>query len=65
MKTRCKITLIKRNKKQNYKIFIHESYSNISGYEEYFVVTDYNEIFIKKMLTFKQVEDIFLKQFKH
>lgn len=65
MKTRYKITLIKRNKKQNYKIFIHEGYNNISNYEKYFIVTDYNEIFINKMLTFKQVEDIFLKQFKH
>lgn len=65
MKTKYKITLIKRNKKQNYKIFIHESYNNISGYEKYFIVTDYNENFINKMLTFKQVEDIFLKQFNH
>lgn len=43
MKTRHKYTLIKRNKKHNYKIFRSESYNNISGYQCAYNITNYAE----------------------
>ena len=43
MKTRHKYTLIKRNKKHNYKIFKSESYNAISGYQCTYNITNYAE----------------------
>lgn len=43
MKIRFKTTLIKRNKKHDYKIFEDESFSNIFGYQQSYTIYNYNE----------------------
>lgn len=43
MKMKFKDTLIKRNKKYDYKIYEHETYSIMSGYEYSYYITNYNE----------------------
>lgn len=58
---RYKETEIKRNKKKNYRILQIESYDNISGYESYFMVTDYNKNIIQKFISWKMLENIYLK----
>ena len=45
--------LIKRSKKENYKIWQCLAYSDIEGYTEYFQITDYNGNFIKNVVTFQ------------
>ena len=40
---KIKDKLITRNKKYNYKLYEHEKYSIMSGYEYSYFITDYNE----------------------
>jgi len=42
MKTKIKYTLLKRNKKYNYKVYEEQRYDIMSGYIYSYVITEYN-----------------------
>ena len=44
---------IKQNKKHNFRIYEQGKYSNISGYELVYILTDYNGNYIKKFSSYK------------
>lgn len=46
-------TIIKRSKRKNFKVWHSESWNNISGYNNYYYLTDYNNNFIRKLWNFE------------
>lgn len=54
-------TLVHRNKKRNKKMYECYNYSNIFGYEYYYLLTDFNENFIDKNTNYEDIYNKFLK----
>lgn len=46
-------TIVKRSKSKNFKVWHFESWNNISGYNNYYYLTDYNNTFIRKLWNFE------------
>lgn len=44
---------IRQNKKHNFRIYEQGKYSNISGYELAYILTDYNGNYIKKFSSYE------------
>lgn len=63
MKYKCKDTLLTRSKKYDYKVYKHQVYSNMSGYDYSYYITNYNETntIASKILYYSDVESIINK----
>lgn len=63
MRIRIKYTLLKRNKKYNYKVYEEERYDVMSGYCYSYCITEYNtdEIIMSSIIDWKDVEEVLNK----
>lgn len=63
MNIRIKHTLLKRNKKYNYKVYEEQRYDNISGYEYSYLIKEYNtgDIIMSGLIDWHEVEEILKK----
>ena len=60
MRTKIKYTLLKRNKKYNYKVYEEQRYDNISGYEYSYLIEEYNtgDVIMSGLIDWHEVEEI-------
>lgn len=63
MNTRIKYTLLKRNKKYNYKVYEEQRYNNMSGYEYSYLIEEYNtgDVIMSGLIDWHEVEEILEK----
>ena len=63
MNTRIKYTLLKRNKKYNYKVYEEQRYDNMSGYEYSYLIEEYNtgDVIMSGLIDWHEVEEILKK----
>lgn len=63
MNTRIKYTLLKRNKKYNYKVYEEQRYNNMSGYEYSYLIEEYNtgDVIMSGLINWHEVEEILKK----
>lgn len=63
MNTRIKYTLLKRNKKYNYKVYEEQRYDNMSGYEYSYLIEEYNtgDAIMSGLIDWHEVEEILEK----
>ena len=63
MNTRIKYTLLKRNKKYNYKVYEEQRYDNMSGYEYSYLIEEYNtgDVIMSGLIDWHEVEEILEK----
>lgn len=63
MNTRIKYTLLKRNKKYNYKVYEEQRYDNMSGYEYSYLIEEYNtgDVIMSGLIDWYEVEEILEK----
>ena len=63
MNTRIKHTLLKRNKKYNYKVYEEQRYNNMSGYEYSYLIEEYNtgDVIMSGLIDWHEVEEILEK----
>lgn len=63
MKYKCKDTLLTRSKKYDYKVWEHQVYNEMCGYEYSYFITNYNEdsMIMCKIIDYKDVKDIINK----
>lgn len=63
MNTRIKYTLLKRNKKYNYKVYEEQRYNNMSGYEYSYLIEEYNtgDVIMSGLINWHEVEEILEK----
>lgn len=63
MNIRIKYTLLKRNKKYNYKVYEEQRYDNMSGYEYSYLIEEYNtgDVIMSGLIDWHEVEEILEK----
>lgn len=63
MNTRIKYTLLKRNKKYNYKVYEEQRYDNMSGYEYSYLIEEYDTGYaiMSGLINWHEVEEILEK----
>ena len=63
MKTKIKYTLLKRNKKYNYKVYEEQRYDIMSGYEYTYLIEEYDTgyVIMSGLIDWDQVEEILNK----
>lgn len=63
MRTKIKYTLLKRNKKYNYKVYEKQKYDAISGCEYSYLIEEYDtgDVIMSSIINWKDVEEILNK----